>query len=67
MEGGGTVDARTADQLVPFMALADGPSCFTVGRISGHLASQMGLLPQFLPVAFNVEGGPPYRVELTRT
>ena len=68
MDAGGTLDSRTADQMITYMALAAGSSSFTVGRISGHLASQMHLLPQFLPVSFVVGDSPPHRVDvLNRT
>jgi len=67
MENGGTVDAHTADQLLPFMALA-GDSCFTVGVMSGHLESQMHLIPHFLPVRFKVGSRSPHRIDvLSRT
>lgn len=61
---GGTLDSRTADQMITYMALAKGESCFTVGKISGHLASQMQLLPQFLPVSFVVGNASPYRIDV---
>jgi len=64
MDLGGTLDSRTADQIVTFMALARGDSCFTVGKISGHLASQMRLIPRFLPVRFAVTDAPPYRIDV---
>lgn len=64
---GGTIDARTADQVLPFMALASGDSYFTVSELSGHLETQMGLLPSFLPVRFLVSPGAPNSVEVIRT
>ena len=64
MDLGGTLDSRTADQIITYMALARGDSCFTVGKISGHLTSQMRLLPQFLPVSFVVSDPSPHRVEV---
>jgi RNA 3'-phosphate cyclase len=64
MDLGGTLDSRTADQIITYMALARGDSCFSVGKISGHLASQMRLLPQFLPVSFMVTETSPHRVEV---
>ncbi len=68
MDLGGTLDPRTADQLITYMALAGGGSCFTVGKVSGHLASQMHLLPSFLPVRFRAGDGSPHRIEvLSRT
>lgn len=64
MDLGGTLDSRTADQLITYMALARGDSCFTVGKISGHLESQMRLLPRFLPVRFSVTDTVPHRVDV---
>lgn len=55
MRGGATLDIHSADQLLPYMAMADGPSCFTVSRISKHLLSQMDTLESFLDVKFGVE------------
>ena len=52
---GATMDIHTADQLLPYMAMADGPSEFTVSRISRHLLSQMDTLETFLDVRFGVE------------
>jgi len=54
-----TVDRFTADQLLPYLALADGPSEFKVTEVSEHLTTQMGLLSQFLPVEFRVGGDSP--------
>jgi len=68
MDLGGTLDPRTADQMITYMALAKGESSFSVGKISGHLASQMRLLPRFLPVSFVVGNTPPHRIDvLSRT
>ncbi len=55
MGTGATVDSHTADQLLPYMAMADGHSCFVVSRISRHLLSQMDTLESFLDVRFGVE------------
>ncbi len=55
MSAGSTVDIHTADQLLPYMAMAEGKSCFTVSRISKHLLSQMDTLESFLDVRFGVE------------
>jgi len=52
---GATMDIHTADQLLPYMAMANGPSEFTVSRISKHLLSQMDTLETFLDVRFGVE------------
>ncbi len=54
MEGGGTLDVHAADQLVPYMAMASGPSSFRVREISEHLRTQMSLIPHFLATDFEV-------------
>jgi len=55
MRGGSTIDVHTADQLLPYMAMADGKSSFVVSRISKHILSQMDTLESFLDVRFGVE------------
>lgn len=55
MKSGATLDVNTADQLLPYMAMADGDSVFSVSRISRHLLSQMDTLEDFLDVGFGVE------------
>lgn len=49
-----TLDIHAADQLLVYLARADGPSEFRVREVSGHLETLMWLLPQFLPVRFQV-------------
>jgi RNA 3''-phosphate cyclase len=55
MDTGSTMDVHTADQLLAYMAMADGKSEFTVSKISKHLLSQMDTLESFLDVRFGVE------------
>jgi RNA 3'-terminal phosphate cyclase len=55
VQGGATVDVHTADQLLPYMAMAEGRSSFKVSKISRHLLSQMDTLESFLNVRFGVE------------
>ncbi|MDW5561591.1 MAG: RNA 3'-terminal phosphate cyclase [Methanomassiliicoccus sp.] len=65
MEGPGTLDVHAADQLLPYLALASGPSAFRVLEVTEHLNTQMWLLRQFLPVRFKVtEGGEGAMVEV---
>ncbi len=45
---GATVDMHAADQIIPYLALADGPSSFLVREVSGHLRTMAWLIPQFL-------------------
>jgi len=66
MGSGATMDVYTADQLLPYMAMATGPSEFTVSRISKHLLSQMDTLETFLDVRFGVERkGQVYNLSVT--
>jgi len=70
IESGGTLDVHASDQLLPYMALAEAPSRFIVREVSGHLATQMELLREFLPVGFKiseVEGGHLVHVEPSHT
>ncbi len=55
LESGATLDIHAADQLLPYMALAKGPSSFLVREVSGHTRTLLGLLPRFLPVEFQEE------------
>lgn len=54
MASGATMDVHTADQILPYLAMADGDSSFTVSKISRHLLSQMDTLETFLDVRFGV-------------
>ncbi len=45
---GAAVDIHAADQILPYLALADGASSFTVREVSGHLRSMAWLIPQLL-------------------
>jgi len=55
MASGAAVDSHLADQLVLYMALAKGRSCFVAGAITEHLLTNMWVIEQFLPVAFEVD------------
>jgi RNA 3'-phosphate cyclase len=50
MEGLGTMDVHAADQLLPYLALANGPSSFRVREMTGHLRTQIELVRRFLDV-----------------
>jgi len=47
---GAAVDAHLADQLVPFVALATGPSRYTCPALTSHLRTVAWVVRQFLPV-----------------
>ncbi len=55
MSSGAVVDDHLADQLVLYMALAKGRSSLITDRITKHLAANMWVIEQFLPVRFQVE------------
>jgi RNA 3'-terminal phosphate cyclase (ATP) len=63
--GAGAVDVHLADQLVPFLALADGPSSFTCPRLSEHLRTVVWVVQQFLAVGISLHDERPARVEVT--
>ncbi len=48
IRSGATVDVRSADQIVAYLALAGGPSSFMVREVTGHLRTMAWLIPQFL-------------------
>ena len=64
-QSGAAVDVHLADQLVPFLALADGPSSFTCPALSGHLRAVAWVVQQFLPVGIALYDERPARVEVT--
>jgi RNA 3'-terminal phosphate cyclase (ATP) len=61
---GADVDEHLADQLVPFLALAQEPSSYTCPAVSGHLTTVAWVVEQFLPARVSVEAGSPPRVRI---
>jgi RNA 3'-terminal phosphate cyclase (ATP) len=61
---GAAVDEHLADQLVPFIALAHGPSDFTCPRLSPHLRTVAWVAERFLPSRFALHDARPPRVEV---
>ena len=59
-----SLDVHATDQLLPFMALASGPSRFTVRTVSDHLRTQMSTVASFLPVSFEETGSGPVSVSV---
>jgi RNA 3'-phosphate cyclase len=55
LASGATLDVHGADQMLVYMAMAEGTSSFTTRAVSSHARTAMWLLPQFLPVRFAVE------------
>jgi RNA 3'-terminal phosphate cyclase (ATP) len=56
LQSEGCIDPYLADQLVPFMALAEGNSSFTTIRITEHLLANLWVIQHFLDVAVSREG-----------
>ena len=54
IESGAAVDYFLADQLLLYMAIANG-GCFTTDRISAHTKTNMEVIKKFLPVDFIIE------------
>jgi RNA 3'-phosphate cyclase len=54
--GTSAVDAHSADQLVLPLALAEGPSRFTVAAMTSHLFTNVGVIRQFLERDIRCEG-----------
>ncbi len=64
IEAKATVDVHLADLLVPYMALAEGPSVFLTRVISNHLETNMWLTQKISGVKFEIRRvGNLYRVE----
>jgi RNA 3'-terminal phosphate cyclase (ATP) len=53
---GKVVERHLADQLLLYMALAEGRSTMTVSEITTHLVTNVWVIEQFLPVKFEVDG-----------
>ena len=56
MQTKGAIDPHLADQLIPYLALADGKSTFTVSKITPHLLTNIGVVKQFLQTQILIEG-----------
>jgi RNA 3'-terminal phosphate cyclase (ATP) len=54
----GALDRHLADQVVLYMALAEGESTVTVSKITEHLKTNIWVIEQFLPIKFGFEENP---------
>jgi RNA 3'-terminal phosphate cyclase len=63
---GAALDEYLADQLVPFLALAEGGSTFTCPALSSHLATVAWVVEQFVEREVVLEPGQPARVRVGR-
>lgn len=55
-ESRGAVEPHLADQLIPYIALAEGASSFTTTRITRHLLTNVWTVGQLMDVEIKVEG-----------
>ena len=55
-DSNGAVEPHLADQLIPYMALADGPSSFTTTKVTRHLLTNVWTVRQLMDVDIRVEG-----------
>lgn len=52
LNSGSTLDIHLSDQILPYMALADGESSFLTREVSNHAETNMWLLGRFFDVEF---------------
>jgi RNA 3'-phosphate cyclase len=55
IESGATLDIHLSDQILPYMAMADGESSFLVRELTNHTETNMWLIKQFFDVEFEIE------------
>jgi len=56
LERGACLDKYMADQILPFLALADGKSSILVEGATEHVVTNVKVIERMLPVKFRVEG-----------
>lgn len=52
MKSGATLDIHLSDQILPYMAMADGESSYLVRKLTNHTETNMWLIEQFFDVEF---------------
>lgn len=55
LRSGACLDEHMADQILPFLALAEGESRLSVAEITDHCRTNMWLIGKFLPTRFDVD------------
>jgi RNA 3'-phosphate cyclase len=55
MASGANLDAHAADQILVYLALAEGRSSFGVREVTSHARTTMELVSRFLPVRYELE------------
>jgi RNA 3'-terminal phosphate cyclase (ATP) len=61
------LDPHLADQIVPYLPFADGPSSFTTSRLTGHLMTNLWAIEKFTGLSYSIEGeeGKPGKVVIS--
>ena len=66
MDSAGTLDVHNADQILPYLALAAGPSTFLVSELSMHFQTQVEIIRKFIDFRIDVKAvGNAFRVSVT--
>ena len=55
---GAALDRHLADQMLIYLALAEGPSSFTTEAVTSHLLTNVWVIEQFLGPTFQIKGVP---------
>lgn len=63
IDSGATVDKHLSDQLLIFMALAEGQSAITAPELTDHARTNICVIQNFLPVEFKITDGTPTLIE----
>ena len=58
LKTGAAVDKHLADQLLPYLVLADGPSSVTTEEVTSHLLTNLWVVAHFVEREVRVEGAP---------
>ena len=65
MDSAGTLDVHAADQILPYLSLAAGPSTFLVSELSMHFQTQVEMIRKFIDVRIDAEAvGNAFRVSV---
>jgi RNA 3'-terminal phosphate cyclase (ATP) len=56
LDAKGCLDPHLADQVVPYLALANGPSEITTSKVTPHLLTNIWVVQQFLETGISVQG-----------
>jgi len=62
LNSGGALDEHAGDMIIPYLALADGESIFTVSRLTMHAITNIWLIRKILGVSAEVQEGSTVRI-----